>query len=90
MSANSSVVTTTIGMNCITMTFSTDVYAPKRDLLVSGMEDKIAERDLDVEFDVSSLAYGILTIVVGAASAVGYAVVELIDYIIKRIKASRY
>lgn len=89
MSVNSSSISTAIGMNCITMFFSTDIYAPQEEPLISGVEDKITEKHLDVKLDVTSLGHGILTIVVDAASAVGYAVAELIDYIIRRIEDSR-
>lgn len=90
MSVNSSAISTSvIGMNFIAMTFNTEVYAPKKDLLISKVQDKITEKHLDVKLDATLLSRGILTIVVNAASAVGYAVAELIDYIKRSIKASK-
>lgn len=74
------------GPNCVLLTFDTIEFAPGQEL-IREIRDEIREKRLDVVLDASKLGHGILAFVVGATSAVGYAVVGLIDHVIERIKA---
>lgn len=74
------------GPNCVLLTFDTIEFTPGQEL-ISEIKDEIREKRLDVVLDASRFAHGILAFVVGTASAVGYAVVGLIDHVIERIKS---
>lgn len=73
------------GDKCMIL-FNTDVFTPKKSLL-KEIRDEIAERCLKIDLDATSFDCGILAFGVKAASAVGYAVIELLDHIMGRIKA---
>ncbi len=87
ISMNSSSISTAISGNKCMIIFDADVFTPKQSLL-KEIRDEITERCLKIDLDVTSFDCGILTLGIKAVSAVGYAVVELLNHIIERIKAS--